>query len=244
MKIFGIKLTIGKILSFIVTGILLGFLAALGEDFYNWLKTSDYQNLYSFFKLIINFFSKTIEIKLFTIILIFVLAIPIYKLLVKKIVVRLFSERIFHEDFSTNSNFWVMNYWGSSNPHKTNRIENNSMIFEAQPNEWPKDGIGGAYYDLMTGLEEGLTYEVSCKVKSSPGTTMKFQLWLHDTMDRNSVITVIEIPPENVLKTYILKFKSTDSKAIRIHLHCFSGAGQIIVNEVSVLRKRISFFPF
>ena len=240
MKIFGKSITWTTIATFIVTAILLGILNKFGEDIYDSLKTYDYQNLSDWGQRIIKLLTKTVEIQIINILVISIAAIPIYKLINKYIVPRLFSETIFNEDFSSSANFWAMNYWGSTNANKTNRIENNKMIFEALPTEWSwsgSPGQGGAYYDLRTGIVKGLNYVVECKVKSTPSTTMRFQLWLHDTVEQNSVRGEIETPPTDNFKIYRLKFKATDSRAIRIHLHCFAGQGQIIVDEVKVVRK-------
>ena len=240
MRVFGKTITWTTILSFIGTAILLGFLARIGEDIYDNLKTYDFKKLSIFGQAIIKFFTATVEIQVINFLLIAIAAVPFYKLLNRYVISRLFSEVIFREDFSSNANFWAMNYWGSTNANKTNRIENNRMIFEALPTEWAwsgSPGQGGAYYDLRTGIVKGLNYIIECKVKSAPSTTMKFQLWLHDTVEKNSVRGEVETPPTNDYKTYTLKFKATDSQAIRIHLHCFAGQGQIIVDEVRVVRK-------
>jgi len=240
MRVFGKTITWTTILSFIGTAIVLGFLSKMGEDIYDNLKTYDYRHLSVIGQAITKFFTSTIELKIINILLIAIAAIPFYRLINKYIISRLFSETIFKEDFSSNANFWAMNYWGSTNPHRTNRIENNQMIFEALPSEWAWSGgpgQGGAYHDLRTGIVSGFTYIVECKVKSTPSTTMRFQLWLHDTEEKNTVRGEIETPPVDDFKTYKLKFKATDSRAIRIHLHCYAGQGRIIVDEVRVVRK-------
>lgn len=239
MIVLGKKITWTTLLTFTVTGILLGFLAKLGEDLYEKIKLYDFRHLNEFGQWLVKLLTKTVEFQVINIILISVAALPIYRLINRYVISKLLSEVIFIEDFSSTANFWAMNYWGSTDPSKTNRIENGKMIFQANSNEWKSNGLdqNGAYFDLRSGLLVGLNYEVECKVKSTPSTTMKFQLWLHDTLEKNSIKTNLEIPPSDDYKTYKLQFKATESKAIRIHLHCYSGQGQIIVSEIKVTRK-------
>jgi hypothetical protein len=112
------------------------------------------------------------------------------------------------------------------------------MIFEATQNEWKNnEGENGAYYDLK-GLKMGRKYEVSCMVKSSPNATMSFLLWLHDTEGANSIKdpNQFDIPPSNEFQEYKRVFVATQTKAIRIHLHCLAGTGFLIVKEVKVRR--------
>lgn len=237
LKIFGYKITIAGAAAFIITGILIGVLNEFGKDIYGWLKNSDYRFLSVVINLIIDFLFFKIEINVLTILVSLSLAIPIYRFLTRRIFGKLISETIFVEDFKSSKNYWNLNFWGSTNPSKTNRIENNEMIFEANPDEWQNNSEGGAYLDLRNGIQQGLTYHISCKAKSTSGTTMAFRLWLHDAMGKQSATTNWETPPSNQYKTYDLKYHTTDSQAIRIHLHCKSGQGQINIKEVKVVRN-------
>ena len=57
---------------------------------------------------------------------------------------------IFYDNFSTNFYYWELNYWGSANPPKTNRIENKKMIFEATAAEWQNIYHNGEMEHVMT----------------------------------------------------------------------------------------------
>src|SRR5258708_18696611 len=167
MRVLGKTITWTAFLAFIGTAITLGFLTRIGEDIYDRLKTYDFKQLGEFGQLIVRFFTTTIEVELINVLLVVIAAVPFYRLINRYIVSKLFSEVIFIEDFSSNTYFWVLNYWGSTNRTKTNRIENHQMIFEALPTEWTwsgNPGQNGAYYDLRTGIVNGLNYSVECKV--------------------------------------------------------------------------------
>jgi hypothetical protein len=240
MTVLGQKVSWTTIATFVLTGIVLGFLAALGEDIYHFLKSIDYSVLGAWGTEIVLLLTRTVEVPFVTILIFLIVSIPLYRLLNKYILSRLIHEVIFIDKFTSKAIYWAMNYWGSTNPQKTNRIENNQMIFEAQAHEWAwkgNPGQNGALYDLRAGITKDLFYTVECMVISTPGTTMQFRLWLHDTEGNHSVITEPETPPTDKPKRYSLRFKATETRAMRIHLHCFAGQGRIIVSEVRVIRK-------
>lgn len=235
--------TISLILSAFVIYILIGFLNEFGA----WL----FKMLGPTYKLIapkiLNIFNFVISIKfqisLPVIILSLILFFPIYRFFDRFFLKARKKERIFEDDFLNNNNGWLLNYWGSTNPGKTNRIENSMMIFEANKNElFNQDGEFGAYFDLKNGIYEGLTYEVSCLVKSDPNTTMQFQLWLHDNvLGNNSSLRSKKYPvkfetPGTKFKEIKVKFVATATNGIRIHLHNKGGLGKIYVDKVSVMK--------
>src|ERR1017187_4940698 len=133
IKIFGFKVTISGAFAFIVTGILLGVLNEFGKDVYNGIKSSSSQVLINIIKSILSILFFKIETNVLTLIISLVAAVPIYRLLNRKVFGKIISETIFVEDFSSSSNFWEMHFWVNNNQDKTNRIENNLMIFEASP---------------------------------------------------------------------------------------------------------------
>ena len=153
----------------------------------------------------------------------------------KKAELKKVEEVIFSDDFMANQG-WSLNFWGSKNPNKTNRIENNSLIFEAKDHELNhKDGFG-AFYDLRNNVFEGFTYEISCQAKSETHCTMKLQLWIHDTKGGTprSVFPEEHKTPSEQGETYKTIFKVNHTKAMRIHLYCKGGNGRIIVDNVTV----------
>ena len=145
---------------------------------------------------------------------------------------------VFEEDFNSTKTNWRMNYWGSNNPSKTNRIENSFMIFEANDNDLKSTKKEfGAFLDLKDGIYNGCTYEISCLVCSETGTTMKFQLWLHNS--KSGGINAFSpknpfIPPNE--PTWIKSTLTANEKqTIRIHLHNKAGIGKIMVDKVKVV---------
>jgi len=145
------------------------------------------------------------------------------------------GEIVFIDRFNAGNKGWNLNYWGSHNPRKTNRIENSSMVFEATESDL-KDEAFGAYFDLTDGIHQGNEYEVNCKVKSDENTTMEFSLWLHDTTGGDSNINTNSRTPSTKFEEFKLGFTANKHEAIRIHLHNKPGLGRIIVDEV-VARK-------
>lgn len=150
------------------------------------------------------------------------------------------KEIIFEDDFLNNRG-WFLNYWGTTNPSKTNRIENSTMIFEATEDELlnPKKEFG-ACIDLRSGITEGYTYEIRCKVKSIPNTTMGFQLWVHDTIGKNPAVSKTEPQyfqtPNQEYQEIKLNYVANSNNAIRIHLHNRGGMGRILIDKVIVFK--------
>lgn len=175
------------------------------------------------------------EINLIGIIIFAVLLFPIYRKLDKFFLKRVKEEIIFKDNFDSGNKGWNLNYWGSNNPNKTNRIENSAMIFEANENEL-KDSKKeyGAYLDFKSGIYRGNQYEVSCKVRGESNTTMQFLLWLHDTRSENTSIKTEYIVPTKKIQIVKLKFTSNVTEAMRIHLHNKSGLGKIFIDEVII----------
>jgi hypothetical protein len=221
---------------------LLGLFAECGKDLYNLLKTLNKDDLNSFYSPIARVaFYKLFEVNILSALLFILLFIPVYRFIDKKVLSRLISETIFFDDFAKVLG-WVLNYWGSTNPPKTNRIQNKCMVFEANQEEWPFQNFeNGAYIDLRSGVTKGLKYTVKCSVKSSIGSTMGFKLWLHDIAGNNSMTNPIafETPPSEEFKEYSLTFQATETNAIRIHLHCKAGLGYLMVNSFKVIRCRL-----
>jgi len=243
IKIFEYELTWSQIITFIITSILLGFLAKVGEDGYAYFKTINKNDINNVIRWVVNILFSKIKINLFTLILIIIIGIPLFKFLYLKVFIKIISERIFFENFSTTKHSWNLDFWGDANSQGTNRIENNEMVFEALLGQWSRGkGEGVAFYDLTNGVIEGLTYEVSCKAKSTDNTTMGFRLWVHDTNGNNSKTNPQNFvtPPSNNAAEYKLLFKATKTNAIRIHLLCREGEGSIIAKEVSV--KKFNYF--
>jgi len=235
-----------SIVSVILAIIIIGFLSEIGRWFFD--------GIVSLLKLALpfvgNFYlwatSITYQISLLTIIFyvfaLIILIFPIYRKLDKFFMQGKNKELIFKDDFNTDQG-WQLNYWGTTNPAKTNRIENSTMIFEAREDELQNANKEfGAYFDLKNGIYEGYTYEVCCKVKSDPNTTMKFQLWLHDNVVGNrSSMRTKKMPeefktPSNDFKEIKARFIATVTNGIRIHLHNKGGFGKIYVKEVVVYK--------
>jgi hypothetical protein len=239
--IFGYELNYAKIVAFVISATLLGLFAELGKDLYNLIKTVNKNDLSSFYACAEKVaFYKLFEVNVITALIFILLFIPLYRFIDKKIISRLISEMVFFDNFAKDIG-WVSNYWGSTNPQKTNRIQNGCMVFEAIQNEWPTQNYeNGAYIDLRNGITEGLNYTIKCKVKSSLDSTMGFKLWLHDIKGNNSMSNPItfETPPSDDYKEYSLTFKATETNGIRVHLHCKAGVGFLMVDSVKVIRGK------
>lgn len=113
------------------------------------------------------------------------------------------------------------------------------MIFEALPKEVENpDGSFGTLLDVQYGIYEGYKYEIQCKVRSIPNTTMCFQLWIHDGLKGEPKILepIVPMTPSQSFQVIKAQYLATSSNAIRIHLHCKAGQGKIIVSEVVVLK--------
>jgi hypothetical protein len=177
-----------------------------------------------------------ININLVGIFIFVILLFPIYRFIDKKLIKRFGNRIIFRDKFDEGNKGWLLNYWGSTNPDKTNRIENSAIVFEASPEELLDSRKEfGAYFDLRNGVYQGNVYEVTCKVRAIQNTTMQFRLWLHDTRGGSDSTVVTEfITPQKAPQTIRLKYTANQNEAIRIHLHNKAGSGRIIVEEVLV----------
>ncbi|MFT3911444.1 MAG: nucleotide-binding protein [Ferruginibacter sp.] len=141
------------------------------------------------------------------------------------------------QDNFDNINHWKMNFWGSKNSIKTNRIENGEMIFEATSDEVENEnGSYGAYIDLTSKIENEKTYEIRCKICSLANTTMGFQLWIHDGKDGKTKVIEPLFPktPSIIPEIIKVQFTATESNSMRIHLYCRCGLGMLKVSEVTV----------
>jgi hypothetical protein len=177
--------------------------------------------------------SVSFEINLIGAIVFIIMLFPIYRKLDKLLLNRFKNEIVFKDDFHAGNKGWILNYWRSKNPLKTNRIENSIMIFEATENDLVNSNKEfGAYIDLRNGIYRDCSYEISCKVKSEKETTMQFKLWLHDTKGGASNIETPLKTPSTSGEILKLKIKANVTEAIRIHLHNKAGEGKILVEEV------------
>lgn len=172
------------------------------------------------------------------------LLFPIYRNIDRLLLKERKHELIYEETFLDGAG-WHLNYWGTSNPQKTNRIEGSRMIFEAIRGEVINEkGSFGAYYDLRSGIYQGNAYRVICSVKSSHAASMGFQLWLHDTKgnpkgpDNKALLVRPLVPktPSEKGEQIEVDFVATNTNALRIHLHCRGGSGQIIVEGIRVYK--------
>lgn len=235
-----------SIFAIIFALIAIGFFAKIGEWIFEKLLLL-LQEAFPFFgKFYLLATTTTYQISLLVIIFyvlaLVILIFPLYRKFDKFFMFGRKKELIFKDDFIINQG-WHLNYWGTTNPEKTNRIENSVMIFEANESELLNENKEfGAYFDLKNGIYEGYTYEVCCKVKSDSNTTMKFQLWLHDNVVGNrSSMRTEKIPkefeiPSNEFKELKINFLATITNGIRIHLHNKGGFGKIYVKEVAVYK--------
>jgi len=230
-----------RFLIFILTSISLGFLGAVGEKLFKLLSDSIYPNTPLFVKLILVRLIEPIVINInlisiFLAVLFILIFVKIYRFLDKKLLKR--SEVVFEDDFSFGNKGWLLNYWGSNDQDKTCRIENSTLILEAEGKDLPTlSGENGAYYDLTKGIHEGSQYEVSCWVKSTPKTTMGFKLWVHDTKGKNEMKSPIRFYTPGINSEEVkVDFMGTQSLSLRIHLHSKAGAGSIILEKVKVVK--------
>lgn len=184
---------------------------------------------------IILLMSVSFEVNVFGLIIFVILLFPIYRMIDKFFLKKMRGEIVFKDEFNAGNKGWQMNYWGSNNPQKTNRIENSYMVFEATESDLTNSKKEfGAYIDLKNGIYQGNEYEVICRVAADANTTMQFRLWLHDTRGSSSSIQTNYITPTEKISTLSLKFTSNKTNAIRIHLHNKAGLGKIKVKEVIV----------
>ncbi len=239
IKILNKEFTWSQIITFIITGVILGLLNEFGKDIYTAIKRYKVNGLNKLFGKISDFLFTKIETNIITLLLIIIISIPVFNFLYKFIFSKLIpNEKIFFEDFSSDKHVWNLNYWGTQETKDTVKIENGHLVLQAIPGTWQANGENGAFYDLTNSIIIGRKYEVICKVSSSINSTMGFRLWLHDTQGNNSTLSPIEFqtPPNDAPKEYKIRFTPTVYSGIRIHLHGREGQGSIIIKEV-VVRK-------
>lgn len=162
---------------------------------------------------------------------------PLYHLIVR-LYIKVFNQSIiFKDNFTESTNHWGLNYWqGKASSIK---LEDNHLVFETSPGDWQgSKGVDGAFMDLTYGIYEGHKYEVSCQVKSSPNSTIGFQLWVHDTIGNDPSMYLFDPPqfetPPTTYKTYKVIFQASSTKSLRIHLHGREGTGKLMIKQVKV----------
>lgn len=233
-----------SLLSTILALTITGFFTALGWQLFDLLIGFITPYPPSFIKAILEVltYSATIRINIATLILFTTLFILVffsaYRFFDKRLLKK--GEVVFEDDFDFGNKGWQLNYWGSNDSDKTCRIENSSIIFEADNNDLVDSKKEyGAYYDLAAGIYNGSKYEVSCWIKSAPNTTMGFKLWAHDTKGQNSIkFPASFYTPGSIPEEVKLGFVGTSSQAMRIHLHNKAGAGKIIVDKIKVVKVK------
>lgn len=227
-----------SIFSIIIALLIVGFISKAGEFLFDNLIKTINPFWPAIGKYIILIFSYQVKINVIGLIIFIFLLFPIYRLIDKKILNKISQEIIFFDNFRNGNKGWQLNYWGSNNPNKTNRIENGSMIFEATNQDWnTQNNENGAYFDLKNGIYADNKYEISCKVRAKKSTNMQFILWLHDTSGNANIKypSAFITPTE---KSQIIKgqFIGTQTNALRIHLHNKAGNGEIIIEEIKVVK--------
>jgi hypothetical protein len=222
-------------LSVVIALIIAGVLTRLGEMILEGLLDLIRPSLPDVWNWFISIITFSFELNLIGLVIFAISLFPIYRYFDKSFLKRIKGEIVFIDRFNAGNRGWRLNYWGSRNPQKTNRIENSFMVFEATESDSVK-GEFGACFDLRNGIYQGNKYEVTCKVKSDENTTMQFRLWLHDTTGGDSSIRTNFKTPSTKLEEFKLGFTANETEAIRIHLHNKAGVGRIIVDEV-VVRK-------
>jgi hypothetical protein len=227
-----------SIISIIITLIILGILNELGAIIIKKLISLLQPAIPEILSKISLIFSYKVEINLLMILVFILFLFPIYRFVDRFLLKRTKRSLIFEDDFS-NLNGWHLNYWGTSNKPKTNRIENGFMIFEANPNEVNNaQHQYGAYIDINNGIYDNNKYEIICRVKSIEHTTMKFQLWVHDTRGDSINIRKPDTPytPSTNFETIKAIYQGNKKNALRIHLHNLPGEGMIIIDKVEVYK--------
>lgn len=153
------------------------------------------------------------------------------------------SDKIFIEEFKSDNNKWVFPFWGINQKFPSSFTRGDGYVsISGTINAWARTrGTNGAYIDLHEGIVEDEVYEITCRVKSSSAaTTMRFQLWVHDTIEGHNITNPKDSNSfssfgENYVSISV-QFRATQTKAMRIHLHCTAGVGAIIIKDV-IVRK-------
>lgn len=227
-----------SLISIVITAILAGFLGGIGDLIAKGL-VEIIPKTYPFLNRLVELLFLRFELNVLTLLIGLFLIFPVYRFVDRLLLKRKEKELIYEDRFTTNAG-WFLNYWGTTNPSKTNRIEDSGMVFEAIAVEVVnQERFYGAFYDLRNGIYQGNIYRVICLVKSANAASMAFQLWLHDTAAKSDV-KAPERPttPRESGDEVSCDFKATETNALRIHLHCRGGSGRIIVEKVSVFKIR------
>ena len=229
--------------SIILALVIIGFFGKIGEkllDILLNLFTPLAPEILKVIKVVVSY-SIPINLNLLTLMIFVLLFFPVYRFFDKKLLQRLGKTIIFEDDFDFGNQGWVLNYWGSTNPDKTCRIEKSILIFEAEDAELtdPRKEFG-AYFDLTNGgVYQGSKYEISCWVKSENNTSMGFKLWVHDTRGQSNVKFPANFyTPSMQFEEVKVGFTATSSNALRIHLHNKPGSGKIIIDKVRVVKVK------
>ncbi|MCU0360753.1 MAG: toll/interleukin-1 receptor domain-containing protein [Bacteroidia bacterium] len=156
-----------------------------------------------------------------------------------------FEKQVWSDKFKGPGS-WIFNYWTKAQPNENefNRVVGSNMFFKALA-----ENIGSNEYGAcidIPGLISGGSYIVRCKVRASPGSTMAFQLWVHDgRTNKNAAKSplTLKTPAANYYETVNLEFTVNETRAIRIHLHCKTGKGFIKVSEVVLLQITTTEVP-
>lgn len=183
-------------------------------------------------------FTFSIRINLAGLIIFVIILFPIYRYVYKYLIKKRKKEIVFEDDFDFGNKGWQLNYRGSNNPDKTCRIEQSSMVFEAEDSDLTNPRKeNGAYIDLESGFYQGSRYEISSWVKSSENTRMGFKLWVHDKLGKAEMKFPAKFyTPGNEYEEVKVGFIATQSQALRIHLHYKAGKGKIFVDRVKVVK--------
>lgn len=147
---------------------------------------------------------------------------------------------IFRDVFSKDHGWWSKNYWGQLGSDRVCVIENGTMVFnivnQKELRNTPREKGTGAYVNILGGIFSGETYLISARVSADPDSTLKFKLWVHDSIGGLSSNTTPELISESE-KTISIQPIANETNAFRLHLHIEEGMGKLYVHEVRVSQK-------
>lgn len=231
---------ISLILSLVIFWIFNGFFNSIGEKilgtFLSLIRPIS-PEIFRYIKLVTTY-TIPINVSPLTIVVFVILFFPTYRFFDKRLLSKTKRAIVFEDNFDFGNKGWRFNYWGSNNPDKTCRIEQSSMVFEAEDSDLTSpQKENGACFDLTDGVYQGSKYEISCWVKSSKNTTMGFKLWVHDARGQAEMKFPANFyTPGNRYEEVKVGFIATQSQALRIHLHYKAGRGKIYVDKVKVVK--------
>jgi YD repeat-containing protein len=118
--------------------------------------------------------------------------------------------------FENGTTGWVAGFWGCNSSITTLQAHSGG-------NSLAQTGsvTGGSYQDLG-GLISGGTYTVSVWVRADSGSTAQMMLWLHDTMNNDTVQSSL-FTPGTAWQRVSLTFTADSTNAVRIHLYYIMG---------------------